>query len=82
MTEVHQLSFLGLAPLPGFRRQYCRCGCGTWFYDPLHTGTGRRPKLYANPDHYRDEYNRRKRERYPRQREELNRRRRERRRAP
>ena len=47
-------------PRAGFRRVYCGCGCGTWFYAERRNG---RPPAYLNDDHYRIERNRRMRNR-------------------
>ncbi len=51
---------MSLAPRPGYRRQECRCGCGVWFYDSRDGA--RHPRWYANPEHYRNDYNRKRRE--------------------
>lgn len=47
-----QESLPGLAPQPGFRRVYCHCGCGVWFYHPRQKG---RTRLFLNATHWRRE---------------------------
>jgi hypothetical protein len=54
------------APIPGFQRVECRCGCGAWWYaaKPVsrrgRKGEGR-PREFLNPDHAQWARNRKRR---------------------